>query len=123
LRIGIVGAGHVGLVSAACFARVGHEVVAVDAVLERIEDLRRGVLPFFEPGLEALVQEGLAAGRLCFSAAIADAVAEAEAVFICVGTPPRANGEADLSQVEHVAHQLAQHLSGRYTVLVEKSTV
>ena len=123
MRIGIIGAGHVGLVSAACFARVGHDVVAVDAMPERVENLRRGVLPFFEPNLDELVEEGLASGRLQFSGSIEDAVATADAVFICVGTPPKPNGEADLSQVEHVAHQLAEHLNGHYTVLVEKSTV
>ncbi len=123
MKIGIVGAGHVGLVSAACFARVGHEVVAVDAVTEKIEKLRRGVLPFFEPNLDELVDEGLSSGRLRFSEDIRDAVDGADAVFICVGTPAKANGEADLSQVEGVAHQLAQHLDGHYTVLVEKSTV
>ncbi len=123
MKIGIIGAGHVGLVSAACFARVGHDVVAVDAMPEKIENLRRGTMPFFEPNLDELVEEGASAGRLRFSLDVADAVDGAAAVFICVGTPSKPNGEADLSQVEHVAHQLAEHLNGHYTVLVEKSTV
>lgn len=123
MKIGIIGAGHVGLVSAACFARVGHDVVAVDAMPEKLELLQRGVPPFFEPNLDELVEEGVTAGRLRFSGDIADAVGDADTVFICVGTPAKPNGEADLSQVEHVAHQLAEHLDGHYTVLVEKSTV
>ena len=123
MKICIIGTGHVGLVSAACFASIGHDVVAVDSVTEKIENLRRGVMPFFEPDLEALVAEGVASERLRFSESIADAVPGADAIFICVGTPQKANGEADLSQVEGVAHELARHLAGRYTVLVEKSTV
>jgi len=123
MKIGIIGTGHVGLVSAACFAHVGHDVVAVDSMTEKIEGLQRGIMPFFEPNLDELVAEGTSAGRLRFSADFGDAVAHADVVFICVGTPSKANGEADLSQVEGVAHEIAQHLDGRYRVLVEKSTV
>ncbi|HWC14835.1 MAG TPA: UDP-glucose/GDP-mannose dehydrogenase family protein [Actinomycetota bacterium] len=123
MQIGIIGAGHVGLVSAACFARIGHDVVAVDAVAEKIDGLKRGQMPFFEPDLEDLVQEGVESGRLRFSHDMRDALTEADAVFICVGTPGMPSGEADLSQVEGVAHDLARLLNGRPVVLVEKSTV
>ncbi|HVM35645.1 MAG TPA: UDP-glucose/GDP-mannose dehydrogenase family protein [Actinomycetota bacterium] len=123
MKVGIVGSGHVGLVSAACFAHIGHDVVAVDALPEKIDGLRRGIMPFFEPGLAELVETGKASGRLRFCHGIEDAISDADAVFICVGTPAKPSGEADLSQVEGVAHELAMHLNGHYVALVEKSTV
>lgn len=122
MKVGVVGLGHVGLVSAACFAHVGHEVFGVDVQAERVEGLQRGSLPFFEPGLDELVAEGVAAGRLTFHNELETPVREAQVVFICVGTPSKATGEADLSQVEGLAWDIAHHLTS-YRVLVEKSTV
>lgn len=122
MRVGVVGLGHVGLVSAACFAHVGHDVVGVDAQPEKVEGLSRGATPFYEPGLEQLVQEGRAAGRLVFDHEVEAATRDAEVVFICVGTPSKPSGEADLSQVEALAWQLARYVK-TYCVLVEKSTV
>ena len=122
MKVGVVGLGHVGLVSAACLAHVGHEVVGVDSQKERVERLSVGDLPFFEPGLDELVTEGRQAGRLLFDTDPRAAVAEPEVVLICVGTPAKPTGEADLSQVEMLATQLSSHLSS-YRVLAEKSTV
>lgn len=122
MKIGIVGLGHVGLTSAACFADVGHEVIGVDSDRERVKDLDAGRLPFFEPGLDEMVGETSRAGRLRFDTDLRSAVRESEIVFICVGTPPGRGGAADLVQVERLANDLAAHLDS-YRVLVEKSTV
>lgn len=118
----VIGVGYVGLVTAACFAKLGHPVIAVDKEAERIEGLRRGRSPFYEPGLDELLREGLQQNRLSFSTEIADGVHHSEIIFICVGTPPTADGRADLSQVEGVARAVAQHMES-YKLIVEKSTV
>lgn len=122
MRVGLLGTGHVGLPTAAALAQLGHEVHATDADAQRIEQLRKGSVPFFEPGLETLVEEGLAAGRLDFTASLVKAVKGSRVVFICVGTPPRADGNANLVAVEQAAEAVARHASGDL-VLVEKSTV
>ncbi len=122
MKIGVVGLGHVGLVTAACLASIGHEVVGVDAQAEKVDGLNRGSLPFFEPQLDDLVSETRQARRLLFDTEIEAAVRDAEVVFICVGTPAKPSGEADLRQVEGLAHELARYLK-TYRVLVEKSTV
>lgn len=122
MRIAIIGTGHVGLVSCASFAALGHEVIGTDAQHEKIVDLQQGRLPFFEPDLEDLVDQGVSTGRLSFTTTAADAVRGAEAVFLCVGTPPRASGEANLVAVEEAARSVACHLEPE-AVLVEKSTV
>lgn len=122
MKIGIVGLGHVGLTSAACFADVGHEVVGVDSDTEKVKDLEAGHLPFFEPGLDEMVTETTRAGRLRFDTDLRSAVREPEVVFICVGTPSGPGGAADLVQIERLANDLAAHLHS-YRVLVEKSTV
>jgi UDPglucose 6-dehydrogenase len=122
VRVVVVGAGHVGLLTAATLADVGHGVVGIDQDEERIRRLQDGVPPFFEPGLPELLQEGRRSGRLRFDVAPADAVADAEVLFICVGTPARASGEANLAAVERAARGLARHLAGP-VVVVEKSTV
>lgn len=122
MKIGVIGLGHVGLVTAACFAHVGHEIVGVDADRERIEDLRHGKLPFFEPQLQE-VMDGLPDGSLRFEFDLPDAVQGSEVLFICVGTPSAPSGEADLSQIEGLAVQIATLMDENYTVLVEKSTV
>lgn len=123
MRIGVVGLGHVGLVTAACFAHVGHEVIGVDSSAERVEDLRRNKLPFFEPHLQVLVEGGRRRGNLHFEHDLTGAVHRTDVIFICVGTPALPTGEADLSQIEALAVQIAERMNGEYRVLVEKSTV
>jgi len=123
MRIAIIGTGYVGLVSGACFSDFGHEVVCVDKDAEKIAALERGVMPIFEPGLDALVARNVAGGRLSFSTALVPAVAEAEAIFIAVGTPSRrGDGHADLSYVHEAAREIALALTGP-AVVVTKSTV
>jgi UDPglucose 6-dehydrogenase len=123
MKIAMIGAGYVGLVSGACFAEFGLEVTCVDADPTRVERLRRGEVPIFEPGLDALVAKGGAAGRLRFTTDLAGAVGEADAVFIAVGTPSRrGDGHADLRYVEAAVIDIARALRG-YTVVVTKSTV
>jgi UDPglucose 6-dehydrogenase len=120
--VAVVGTGHVGLVTAATLARLGYDVVGLDSDHSKIELLKKGSTPFFEPGLTELVDEMTAAGNLRFSVDLADAIPGRDIVFICVGTPPRASGEANLAAVETAARQVAQHATGR-TLIVEKSTV
>ena len=123
MRIAMVGAGYVGLVSGACFADFGHSVTCIDRDPAKIEALRAGRIPIYEPGLEALVAENVRQGRLGFATELAAAVAEAEAVFIAVGTPSRrGDGFADLSFVHAAAREIAGALTG-FTVVVTKSTV
>ncbi|MCJ2039913.1 UDP-glucose/GDP-mannose dehydrogenase family protein [Methylobacterium sp. J-059] len=123
MRIVMVGSGYVGLVSGTCFADFGHEVVCLDKDPAKIEALRAGRMPIYEPGLEALVAENVRSGRLGFGLDLAAAVAEADAVFIAVGTPSRrGDGFADLSYVYAAAREIAAALTG-YTVIVTKSTV
>ncbi|GIV00426.1 MAG: UDP-glucose 6-dehydrogenase [Actinomycetota bacterium] len=122
MRVGVVGCGHVGLVTAAALAHLGHEVAATDSDLEKLALLSEGGVPFFEPGLPELVAEGAAAGRLTFVPETADVVRDREVVFICVGTPPREDGEANLVAVERVARAIARAATGPL-VVVEKSTV
>lgn len=123
MKIAMIGTGYVGLVSGVCFSDFGHEVVCVDKSVEKIEKLRAGIIPIFEPGLDALLARNVAAGRLAFTTDLAAAVADADAVFIAVGTPTRrGDGHADLTYVFAAAEEIAQSLTG-YTVVVTKSTV
>jgi UDPglucose 6-dehydrogenase len=120
----MVGVGYVGLVSGACFSEFGVDVVCVDTDEERIAALRAGEIPIFEPGLDALVDSNVAAGRLTFTTDLGDAVRGSDAVFIAVGTPSRrGDGHADLSYVYKAAEQIAECLDDTYTVVVTKSTV
>jgi len=112
----------VGLVSGVCFAEFGLSVVCVDKDARKIRALREGRVPFYEPGLGELLQRNLRQGRLGFSTKVADAVRGSQVVFIAVGTPPRGDGSADLSHVEAVAREVAQHIED-YKVVVTKSTV
>ena len=122
-KIAVIGAGHVGLVTAAGFAKLGHPVMAVDQDKSKIEMLLSGQVPFFEPGLAELVAETVKSGRLVFSTRIKDAAEFAEVIFICVGTPSRGDsGESDLSAVEKVTAGIARSLVD-YRLIVEKSTV
>jgi UDPglucose 6-dehydrogenase len=123
MRIAMVGTGYVGLVSGACFSEFGTEVVCIDKDAAKIERLERGEIPIFEPGLEVLVANNREAGRLTFTTELAKTVADADAVFIAVGTPTgRTGGEADLSYVYDAVREVAGNLKG-YTVVVNKSTV
>lgn len=123
MRITMVGSGYVGLVSGACFADFGHQVVCVDKDADKIALLDAGRMPIYEPGLEALVAENVRQDRLSFTTAFGPAVAQAEAVFIAVGTPSRrGDGFADLSFVYAAAREIAEAMTG-FTVIVTKSTV
>ena len=123
MRIAMIGAGYVGLVSGACLADFGHSVVCIDREPEKVASLNAGRMPIYEPGLDALVAENVRQGRLAFHTALPEAVAEADAVFIAVGTPSRrGDGFADLSFVFDAAREIAGALSG-FTVVVTKSTV
>jgi len=123
VKIVLVGAGYVGLVSAACFAEFGLTVVCVDKDAGKIDRLCRGEIPIFEPGLEALVAGNVESGRLTFTTELKSSVSDAVAVFIAVGTPSRrGDGHADLTHVYAAAKEIAQSLNG-YTVVVTKSTV
>lgn len=121
-KIGIIGSGYVGLVTGACFAEIGHDVLCVDNDERKIKILEGGGIPFYEPGLEELVKKNREAGRLRFSARTKDAVDTCEVIFICVGTPPKEGGEADLSAIERVASEIAENMT-EYRLIVEKSTV
>ena len=119
----MVGTGYVGLVSGACFSEFGHTVTCVDKDVRKVEALRRGEIPIFEPGLDKLVAENAAAGRLSFTTDLAEAVVGADAIFIAVGTPSRrGDGHADLSYVYAAAEEIAAALTN-YAVIVTKSTV
>ena len=123
MRITMVGTGYVGLVSGACFAEFGPHITCVDLDEGKIERLRRGDIPIYEPGLDELVAKGIASGRLSFTTDLPAAVSDADAVFIAVGTPSRrGDGHADLRFVEAAAAEIAHALTG-YTVVVTKSTV
>ena len=124
MNITMIGAGYVGLVTGTCFAEFGHFVTCVDKLDEKIEQLNNGVVPIYEPGLDVLVKKNVLEGRLRFTSDLAQAVPEAEAVFIAVGTPSsrRGDGYADLTYIYEAARDLAVHLRG-YTVVVDKSTV
>ena len=123
MKISVVGTGYVGLVSGACFAEFGWDVTCIDKSSERIESLKQGIIPIYEPGLDDLVKRNVKAGRLSFSLDYAPFVEDSDAVFIAVGTPSRrGDGHADLTYVYAAAEEIAAHLSG-YTVVVDKSTV
>jgi UDPglucose 6-dehydrogenase len=123
MRVAMIGTGYVGLVSGACFSEFGIDVVCVDKDERKIEMLRRGEIPIYEPGLDQLVARNAAEGRLAFSTNLAEAVAGSGAVFIAVGTPSRrGDGHADLQYVHEAAREIALALNG-YTVVVTKSTV
>ncbi|HEY7664503.1 MAG TPA: UDP-glucose/GDP-mannose dehydrogenase family protein [Xanthobacteraceae bacterium] len=123
MRIAMIGAGYVGLVSGACFSDFGHEVTCIDQDAAKIAQLRSGGVPIFEPGLEALVAANVAAGRLSFATRATEAIRSADAVFLAVGTPSRrGDGFADLSYIHAAAREIAAELSG-FTVVAVKSTV
>ncbi len=120
--VGVLGLGHVGLPTAVGFAELGFQVVGTDSDTEKVRKIASGQCPFYEPGLEALLQKNLAAKRFQTTEDVAFAVQTADILFICVGTPQRSDGSADLSQVESVIRTVAENLNG-YKLIVEKSTV
>jgi UDPglucose 6-dehydrogenase len=122
VRISVIGAGYVGLVTGACLAELGHAVLCTDNDATKIDILESGKLPIFEPGLDGIVAKNRQNGRLSFSAEPAQAVAQGDVIFICVGTPPLPNGDADLSSIDRVAQMIASE-SKSDKLVVEKSTV
>ena len=121
MKITMIGTGYVGLVSGACFADVGNTVVCLDVDERKIAMLKAGRLPIFEPGLDTLVARNMAAGRMRFTASYDEALAHAEVIFLCVGTPPGEDGRADLSHVLSAARSIGQRMQGA-AVVVNKST-
>lgn len=124
MRIAIIGTGYVGLVSGTCFSEFGHNVICLDKDEKKIEALKNGQIPIYEPGLDSMVEKNVRENRLSFTTRVEEAMAEAEAVFIAVGTPTsrRGDGYADLSYVYAAAKDIASYIK-KYTVIVDKSTV
>jgi UDPglucose 6-dehydrogenase len=122
MKVAVIGVGHVGLVTAATLAHFGHQVVGLDEDSEKIETLAKGVAPFYEPGLQDLLDEVLGSGKLRFTKDASSAVEGADCAFICVGTPARADGEANLLAVENAAWAVARNATGDI-VVIQKSTV
>lgn len=122
MKIVIVGTGYVGLVTGACLAEVGTEVVCVDVNEEKVNNLKKGILPIYEPGLDTIVTRNVAKNRLQFSTKLSEVIEKAEIIFIAVGTPPGEDGSADLQYVLQVAKTIGENLQ-RYAVIVTKSTV
>ncbi|HAM11246.1 MAG TPA: UDP-glucose 6-dehydrogenase, partial [Bacteroidales bacterium] len=110
MKIVIVGSGYVGLVSGTCFSEVGIDVVCVDVDKGKIEKLNNGIVPIFEPGLEEMLHRNMKKGRLSFTSDIAEALTDAEVLFIAVGTPPDEDGSADLKYVLSVARDCGKHM-------------
>jgi len=121
MKISVIGAGYVGLTTAACLAQIGHDVFCSESDVEKLKKLQSGVMPLFEPHLEDVLKLVRASGRLTFGST-AEAIDHGRAIFICVGTPPLPNGDADLSAIEGVARAIAKQAAG-YRLVIEKSTV
>ncbi len=122
MKIAVIGSGHVGLVTGACFAELGHDVICVDHDKNKLKMLKNGKVPFYEPGLDKLVHTNHIEGRLSFSGDTISSVLASQIIFICVSTPSRKLGEVDMSAVKKTASQIAKALNG-YKLVVEKSTV
>ena len=122
MNIAVIGTGYVGLVTGSVFADLGNDVICVDKIKDRIDQLIGGNIPFYEPGLEEMVKRNIEEGRLSFTTDLPSAVQKGDVIFIAVGTPPKENGESDLSQVEEVAQAIG-HSIDRYKVIVNKSSV
>jgi UDPglucose 6-dehydrogenase len=122
MKISIVGTGYVGLVSGTCFAETGIDVICVDNNVDKIENLNKGIVPIYEPGLDQMILRNKEKGRLAFSTSLKDSLKEVDAVFIAVGTPPDENGSANLKYVFEVASEIGKNID-HYMVIVNKSTV
>ena len=122
MKIAIVGSGYVGLVSGACFAEMGVEVICVDIDADKISRLKNGIIPIYEPGLDELVTRNVEAGRLSFTTSLESILNDVEVVFSAVGTPPDEDGSADLKYVLEVAKTFGKNIN-KYALLVTKSTV
>lgn len=122
MNITIIGSGYVGLVTGACFANLGNKVICVDNDESKINKLRKGIIPIYEPGLEEIVKRSVKEGRLSFTGRIKEGVKKSEVIFVCVPTPSREDGDADMTYVENVAREIAISMPG-YRLIVEKSTV
>src|SRR5678816_93102 len=122
MRITIIGTGYVGLVTGACFAEVGHRVICVDCDAKKVEMLKAGGIPIYEPGLEDLVRDNVSKNRLSFTTSTKEGVENSEIIFIAVPTPPQADGSVDLSFIEGVARDIAGAMT-TYKIIVDKSTV
>jgi len=122
MKLTLIGTGYVGLVTGACFAEVGHEVICVDNDAAKVKVLKEGGIPIYEPGLEELIQKNVADGRLSFTVSTAEGVAKSDVVFIAVPTPPQPDGSVDLSFIERVAREIAGAMTS-YKIVVDKSTV
>nr|SMD28982.1 UDP-glucose 6-dehydrogenase [Capnocytophaga canimorsus] len=122
MRIAVIGTGYVGLVSGACFAEMGNKVICVDVNAEKIEKLKKGIIPIYEPGLETMVLDNIANKNLFFTTDLSQAIADAEIAFIAVGTPMGDDGSADLQYVLSVAKSIGETMQGRL-IVVDKSTV
>lgn len=121
-EICVVGSGHVGLVTGACLAELGNRVICMDDDPEKIASLKKGVIPFYEPGLQEIVDRNVNNGRLSFTTSVEESVKPAEIIFICVGTPQKPDGEADLAYVERASERIAETMDN-YKLIIEKSTV
>ena len=122
MKIAVIGSGYVGLVTGACFADLGNEVICVDNNEEKIKKLKNNEIPFYEPGLDNLVKVNVRENRLSFTSNISDAVKKSEVIFIAVGTPPKEDGSADLTSIERVGKEIGKNLND-YKLIIEKSTV
>jgi UDPglucose 6-dehydrogenase len=121
-KIAVIGTGYVGLVTGTCLAEIGHQVFCVDIDVEKIENLKKGIIPIYEPGLDELVKKNFDNKNLSFTTNFEDAVSDSEVVFIAVGTPPMADGSVDLKYVRSAAESIGKAMNG-YKVIVDKSTV
>lgn len=122
MKLGIIGSGYVGLVTGTCFAHLGHQVLCVDNDVHKVALLQKGKTPIYEPGLEEMIRENMKRKRLSFTTKIETAVKQCDVLFICVNTPPKENGDADLSYIENVSRSIARNLK-EYRLIIEKSTV
>lgn len=122
MKITVIGAGYVGLVTAACFAELGNQVMCVEKISSKLEKLCRGISPIYEPGLDEMLQKNIQENRIFFTDKIEEGVKFSDVIFICVGTPQSESGKADLSQVEEAARQIAINMDS-YKLIIEKSTV
>jgi UDP-glucose 6-dehydrogenase len=123
MRVCVIGTGYVGLVTGACLAHIGHEVICIDNNAEKVKLMQSGKSPIYEPGLVEIMQSAMAAGLLSFTTDLSAGVAHGEVLFIAVGTPPLPTGESDTRYVEAVARGIGTHLTADYKVIVNKSTV